>query len=206
MPDRVKTSFIPKQSLKVERHTAVSKGSIGIVNVIASLILLLAIVGAGGLFLFEKFTIQNIERKRVSLDRARAAFEPATIKELSRLNTRLVAAESLLGIHVSQSQLFSEIEKITLDSVRFENFSISESAPGVLVVAMSGEALSFNALALQSDAFGDSDFFSEPIFDNLNINESGNVVFSFTGIVTENSIRYRTNAGVQSEVTNEVDL
>mgnify|MGYP000740056868 CR=1 FL=1 len=191
MQDRVKTSFIPKQSLSVERRASAGKNSIGVINVAASVILIAALVGAAGVFLFEQFTIQSIAQKRESLDRARAAFEPATIKELSRLNTRLTAGSTLLSTHPAPSRLFSEIEDITLSSVRFRDFSFSETAPGRITVSMNGEARSFNALALQSDAFGASDFFTEPIFDNLNLNEAGNVVFSFTGVVSGNTLRYQ---------------
>lgn len=191
MQERVKTSFIPKASLQVERRKTSSQSSIGIVNVVASVILIAAIIAAVGMFLFEQFTVQNIERKRQSLDRARAAFEPATIKELSRLNTRLAAGQTLLSAHIAPSLLFNEIESKTLSSVRFRDFTLGESGPGRLMVTMSGEALSFNALALQSDVYGNSTYFSEPIFSNFNIDTNGNVVFEFSAVVNQNEIRYR---------------
>jgi len=194
MQERVKTSFIPKASLSVERRQTTNKTPVGIVNVIASVILIASILAAAGLFLFEQFTIQNIERKRVSLDRARAAFEPATIKELSRLNTRLEVGNALLATHVAPSYLFDEIEALTLDSVRFKDFAFGESGPGRVLVSMAGEARSFNALALQSDAIGDSDFFTEPIFADLNLDDTGNVVFSFSAVVDMNQLRFRARA------------
>lgn len=191
MQERVKTSFIPKASLKVEQRRTPSQSPIGIINVVASIILIAAILAAVGIFLFEQFTLQSIERKKVSLDRARAAFEPSTIKELSRLNGRLESGTTLLGSHIAPSSLFTEIETKTLSSVRFKDFSIAESGPGRIMVAMQGEALSFNALALQSDVFGKSPFFSEPIFSNFNIDAKGNVVFGFSAVVNVNEIQYK---------------
>lgn len=196
MQERVKTSFIPKASLQVERKKTTSQSPVGIINVIASIILIAAIIAAIGIFLFEQFTVQNIERKRQSLDRARAAFEPATIKELSRLNTRITSGGALLDSHIAPSLLFSEIEEKTLSSVRFRDFALSESGPGRLVISMSGEAVSFNALALQSDIFGESPFFSEPLFANFNIDNNGNVVFDFTAVVNLTEIAYN---GVRSQ-------
>ena len=200
MQERVKTSFIPKASFKQERIKRPSGGSLSLVNLIATLILIIAVVATLGIFLFEQFTAQNIERKRESLERARAAFEPATIKELSRLDTRLKTGQQLLGAHMAPSYLFDEIESLTLDAVRFKDFSYSETAPGRFVVTMGGEARSFNALALQSDAIGASDFFTEPIFQNLNLNANGNVVFSFIGTVDLGSVRYRTRTNTASSV------
>lgn len=202
MQERVKTSFIPKASLKTERRKPVSQSPIGIVNVVASIILLAAIIGAVGMFFFEQFTIQNIARKRESLDRARAAFEPATIKELARLNTRLESGKTLLSQHVAPSWLFGEIEDKTLATVRFKDFAFAESGPGRTEISMSGEALSFNALALQSDIFGKSDFLSEPIFSNFNIDPNGNVVFEFSAVVDLNEINYR---GTRAEPAPEND-
>lgn len=191
MQERVKTSFIPKASLQTERRGAPSRNPVGVVNVIATIILIAAIVAAAGMFLFEQFTIQNIERKRASLERARAAFEPATIKELSRLNTRLSVGASLLNSHVAPSRVFDELEAITLGTVRYGSFSLVEVTPGVFAISFSGEARSFNALALQSDAFGKSNVFTKPIFDGLNINDTGNVVFNFSSEVNLDQIRYQ---------------
>lgn len=198
MQERVKTSFIPKASLQTERlHTA--KGSpIGIINVVASIILIFAILAAVGLFIFEQFTVQNLDRKRASLDRARAAFEPATIKELSRLNTRLTVGGTLLSGHIMPSVIFDELERITLSSVRFSDFSFSEVSPGRFEVSMAGSARSFNALALQSDAFGGSELFTGPIFEGLDLDDTGNVVFSVTATVDASRMRFDGSVGGRS--------
>jgi len=198
MQERVKTSFIPKASLQTEKRRKPSQSPIGIINVITSIILIASIIAAIGIFLFEGFTAQNITRKRESLERARAAFEPATIKELARLDARLDSSQVLLNSHVAPSLLFDEIERQTLSSVRFRDFSLGESGPGRLMVAMSGEAASFNALALQSDIFGRSLFFSEPIFSDFNIDTSGNVIFSFSAVVNFDEIAYRGTRAPQN--------
>ena len=190
MPDRVKTSFIPKQSLKVERTTSVQNTTFGVVNTIAGVVLIAAILAAGGLFFFEQYTKSAIQSKRDSLERARAAFQPETIKELARLDSRLLVGQSLLAQHVAPSKLFDFFERETLASVRFSNFSYGESGPGRVMVRMDGEARSFNAVALQSDAFGTSDELSDVIFENLNINAVGNVTFTFSAIVNQSALAY----------------
>lgn len=190
MQERVKTSFIPKASLKVERSESVRRSTFGVVNAIAAIILIAAIIAAGGVFFFEQFTKSSIENKRESLDRARAAFQPATIRELSRLDSRLLVGSTLLSSHTAPSVLFDFIERETLTSIRFRDFSYGEAGPGRVLLTMSGEARSFNAVALQSDAFGESNLFSEVIFENLNIDSTGNVVFDFSAVVNTSEIAY----------------
>lgn len=195
MEERVKTSFIPKASLQTERKQVTTGGSIALVNIITGVILIFAILGAGGVFLFEQFTIGNIEAKRESLERSRGAFEPATIKELSRLNTRIEAGGALLTEHVQLSKLFDELEALTLSSVRFGNFSYDGSGVRPILIA-SGQASSFNAVALQSGGFSRSAIITDPIFSNVNIGSSGNIDFNFSAVIDTTRIRYSPSSAV----------
>lgn len=196
MQERVKTSFIPKQSLKVNRVPRKAGGSpVGIVNIVAIFIFVLAIVGSAGVFLYEQFLKTNIASKRESLERARSAFEPATIKELSRLNTRLVIGQELLNAHASYSRLFDEIELLTLQNVRFSEFSLMETEPGVMGISMKGAAANFNALALQADTFGKSRVIQNPIFSDFNVDQFGAVIFTFEGTINTSEIAYTPRTG-----------
>jgi len=192
MQERVKTSFIPKASLKVERSRPQRSGggTIGIFNIIAVFLLVLAVIGAVGVFGYEQYLKGSISGKRTSLERARAAFEPATIKELSRLNARLSVGEELLNQHRSYSRVFDEIEVLTLDSVRFSDFTLDETSPGLMTVSMSGAAASFNSLALQADSFGKSRIIQEPVFSDFNVDQFGSVVFSFVGTLNVSELGY----------------
>jgi len=204
MQERVKTSFIPKQSLKVERTQTVRQTTFGVVNVLATALLVISIVAAGGVFVFERYVESSIEGKRASLDRAREAFQPETIKELSRLDSRLSVGLALLSQHVSPSILFDYIEKETLVSVRFKDFSYEEVGAGRTMLTMAGEARSFNAVALQSDSFGNGNIFSEVIFSNLNIDSNGNIVFDFSAVVNTRELAYvggTSNANLPIEAT-----
>lgn len=196
MQERVKTSFIPKQSLKVDRGPRRSGGSpVGIVNIVAIFLLALALLGSAGVFLYEQFLKTNIASKRESLERARSAFEPATIKELSRLNTRLTIGQELLNSHVTYSRLFDEIEILTLQNVRFAEFSLTETEAGVMGLSMKGSAVNFNALALQADSFGSSRIIQNPIFSDFNIDQFGAVTFSFVGTINNSEIIYTPRTG-----------
>lgn len=196
MEDRVKTSFIPKASLKVERTEVKRANPIALVNIIAGAILIVTILGAGAIFAFERYLLQAVESKRESLERSRAAFEPATIKELARLDTRIAAGTTLLQGHTALSILFDELEKLMLSSVRFSNFSYDIADPTRTLLSASGEAASFNGVALQSDAFSKSVIITEPIFSNVNISKTGTILFDFTSIIDTSRMGYTGSASV----------
>lgn len=194
MQERVTTSFIPKDSLSSERAPLkTSKGNpFVLLNIIAGVILIAAVVAAAGEFLFYAYTTQNISSKQASLERQRSAFEPATIEELSRLDKRLTAAQKLLKTHVALSLLFNDLESKTGVNLRFKDFSYAAAGPGKMVITMSGSAKSFNAVALESDALGKSTLLKDPIFSNLNIDQTGSVIFNFTAEVDTTRINYAT--------------
>ncbi len=195
MPDRVTTSFIPKESLVTERGPKSPKRNpLAFVTLIAGIILVVAVAACAGLFLLKAYTTSSIASKKDSLDRQRAAFEPATIQELLRLDRRLQSAGELLKVHIAPSLLFAELESRTGANVRFRNFVYESATAGKKTVVMSGSAKSFNAVALQADAFGKSTIFKDPLFSNLNIDAAGNVVFEFSSVVDIARIRYAASA------------
>lgn len=196
MPDRVTTSFIPKASLKTEVRRDPGRSPVGLISLLAVIVLVVAVAASIGTFGFHQYLIQSIASKKHSLDVARAAFEPATIKELLHLDTRLKTGRQLLSAHIGPSLIFDEIEKRTLEGVRFTNFSYGEASTGKVTVTMSGQAKSFNTLALQSDSFGESDLLADVLFSGLNIDSTGTVVFEFSSIVPVSAIAYHLPAQV----------
>ena len=190
MQERVKTSFIPKASLATERRPSEKKSPIALVNIATAALLVVAIAAAGGLFLYERFTIESIAKKQGDLDRSRGAFEPATIKELSRLDARIEAGKTVIAEHVALSRLFDDLEVRTFSSVRFADFSYTIPSPGRILLSMSGKALSFNAVALQAAEFSKSSVLTDPIFSNVNINSTGSIDFNFIATVNAERLRY----------------
>lgn len=193
MPDRVTTSFIPKESLMQDRNPrAPRKSPLVFVHIVAGGILVLAVIASGGMFLFKTYTEQSIISKRQSLDRQRAAFEPATIEELLRLDKRITASQGLLKSHTALSLLFEDLEGRTGENVRFKNFKYESSGQGKFVITMGGTAKSFNAVALQSEVFGKSSVIKDPIFSGLNLDQNGEVVFDFSAVIDPARINYAT--------------
>lgn len=193
MPDRVTTSFIPKESLMQDRTPRTPRRSPFVfLNLIGAGILIVTVLAAGGIFLLKSYTEQSIATKRTSLDRQRAAFEPATIEELLRLDRRINASSALLKSHYALTLVFDDLESRTGENVRFKTFKYEPAGPGRFAISMSGTAKSFNSVAVQSDAFGKSGIIKDPIFSNLNLDQSGNVIFEFSADVDPTRINFGT--------------
>lgn len=194
MEERVKTSFIPKTSLAIPDAHRAHQNPAALANIVAGALLVLAIVGAGGVYFFQTYTESQITAKQDSLARAREAFQPSTIQTLSRLDTRIETGKTLLAEHIAVSHLFDELEKMTLSSVRYTSFDYSDVSPDHVVLTMSGQATSYNAVALQSDEFSKSAIITDPIFSNVNVDKNGIVTFDFTAVINTTHMLYADSA------------
>jgi hypothetical protein len=198
MDQRTHTSFIPKKSLTTASQSqrtdiAGAKSSIGIVFLITLIIFISVIALAIGVFLYQQFLLQSIEKKSASLDRARAAFEPALIEEIGRLDVRMKSAREILDDHKALSAFFDLLETNTLVSLQFKNLSYIVDETGRISVSMNGSAASFSSVALQSDIFGENKYIQEPIFSNLNLDNKGNVIFDFSAFIDPRLLSYVDN-------------
>lgn len=198
MEPKFQTSFIPKKPVTTAPRR--QKISSGLFSLIALILFLAALSLSVGVFLYQQYLVQSIERKSASLERAKAAFEPALIKEMSRLDLRMDSAQEILDKHTALSAFFELLEDTTLKSVQFEDFSYLVGVEGEIRISMVGRALSFAAVALQSDSFGDSIFIREPIFSGLNLDEKGNVVFVFNAVLDASLISYTDSASLINDI------
>jgi hypothetical protein len=190
MPQEFQTSFIPKKSFDSGRGQ--SSGS-GVFMVIGICIFLVALVLGGGVFVYEKLLTGSIETKKASLEKAKEAFDPALIKELARLDTKLSSADTLIKKHIAVSALFHLLEENTLQTVQFKSFTYDQGEEGI-EVSMQGEATSFSSVALQSDLFSNNPSIRKAFFSNLALNERGYVSFGVKMIVDPALFLYTTEA------------
>ena len=189
MEPKFQTSFIPKKPVTVAPQRK-KESSSGLFSLIALILFLAALTASVGVFLYQQYLVQSIAKKEASLERARSAFEPALIKEMSRLDARMISAQEILNKHTALSAFFELLEDTTLKTVQFDSFSYSIDAEKKMLISMKGKALSFAAVALQSDSFGNSTLIQEPIFSGLNLDTGGNVVFDFTATLDPSIVSY----------------
>lgn len=197
MEPKFRTSFIPKKTLATV--TNLKKGSsspLGIVTLITIIIALGTVVLSIGAFLYQQILDVSIARKTDTLERARAAFEPTLIEELIRVDSRIKSAETILGQHITPSILFESLEKITLKSVQFQDFNFTRTGDDRISISMKGVAKDFRGIALQADIFGKSKLIKDPIFSNLNLNQAGDAVFSFSAFIDPSFINFEKQTDI----------
>lgn len=191
MESQIKASFIPQDVGKARPAVRRMAAGGSDLIVLASIILMVASVAlAAAVFLYAQFLQNSIVSKQDSIDRARASLEPALIEELSRLDARMGASDTLLQRHVAPSILFDLLEQITLQSIALTDLSVSSEGLDTIKISMKGEAQSVNSIALQSDLYGRSGVITSPIFSDINRATDGLMHFKVDAILNPNAMRY----------------
>ncbi len=203
METKFQTSFIPKTTL--EPVTGGEKKPLGLLMFVATIIFFISILIGAGVFGWGKYLESQKVKMKSDLDRNIKAFEPQTLQEYVRLNTRINAAQQLLAKHVAVSYIFDFLSETTLQSVSFDDFNYGIAANGSATLGLSGTARSYNAVAYQSEVFGKERALENPIFSNLDLDSAGNVTFSFTTDVNPGFIAY-TRKAAQAGVSQGGDV
>ena len=194
MEPNFQTSFIPKKPMVAER--AVQARSVGIFAIISIFILFAVLLATGGLFFYRGVQTKNIAQMQADLTLAQNRFEPSKITELQVLDKRLQAATEILGKHITVTPIFEALAAITMKTVRYTQFSYSvgDEADAKILVKMSGIAIGYRSVALQSDLFSTKDIgknFIDPVFSNLTLDDKGNVLFDFNFSVDPSFVNYK---------------
>ena len=158
--------------------------------------LIISIVLSIGVFLYKGYLAQNIAAQSATLSRAQAVFEPNLIRDLIRLDTRINESKRLLAGHVAVSPFFELLGGTTLQNIAFQSLNFSVVG-GKATVSMKGQARSFSDIALQSDVFAKTKQIRDPIFADLNLDQTGNVVFSLSAALDPSLTLYRNNIPTQ---------
>lgn len=193
MESNIRSSFIPQSPVAAPARGSKGPGSGGFdMFMLLGLILFIASgVLAVGVFLYVQYLETNAASKLDQLNRAKAAFEPALINELTRLDDRMRAADEVLSIHVAPSALFNVLQQLTLQTVAFSTLDFSAQNSSDMTLTMQGVAQSMNSIALEADLLSKSGIITSPIFSNMNRTPQG-VRFDFTSGINPEGLRYRS--------------
>lgn len=188
------TSFVPKKTLVEKEPRKVGGTFSGILNLLSLIVFIASILGAGAAYFYRSSLESKVEEYKVSLERARNAFEPGLITELQVLDKRMMAASEILNNHIAVSPIFVLLGEITLPTVRYSDFSyeFNKDNPQMVDINISGEAKGYNYIALQADLFGQNKFIKNPIFSDFTLDQQGNVDFSLTFSVDKSLVLYES--------------
>lgn len=191
MEQDFQTSFIPKKPVIEERST--DSRPIGFLTVVAIFIFFAVALGSGGLYFYKVVLTNKITKMESDLHLAQNRFEPSKILQLQTLDKRLRASNEILSRHLAISPVFETLEALTMKTVRYTKFTYSlgsEKNDKLVAVKMSGQAIGYRSIALQSDIFTKNKYLIDPVFSNLSLDNSGNVLFDLDFSVDPSFVDY----------------
>ena len=191
MDSKIRSSFIPKKSIVTKSSTLKQYRSFNILTFVATAVFVVSLLASGGVFIYERLIKNSIDQKGIELENARQTIDTGLINEFKALDKKLRTAEGLLGRHTAMTLFFDFLESSTLQNVQYNEFGYIFDADGTIIINMEGIARSFNSLTLQSDIFRDSNIILNPVFSNLNLDESGNVQFNVSARIDPSFVLYR---------------
>ncbi|MBI4128943.1 MAG: hypothetical protein HY460_02720 [Parcubacteria group bacterium] len=205
-PQTSQQTFIPRQ---VPTSSGARREGQGIADLIVLVSIVLFVASsalAAGVFLYGEYLKSSAASKLNQLERAKAAFEPSLIHELSRLDDRMRAAGDVLGRHLSLSAFFAMLEQSTIETISFTSLDFEAVDQQHMNIRMDGVAGSVNSIALQADLFSKSGMIASPIFSNID-REIDGVHFSLSAILNPEAVNYsRLSTGMTAQLQPSADL
>lgn len=198
MEPKLQTSFIPKKSLMVAAGRPRAGATAGPFMVVALAVFAVSLGMAIGVYFYQRSLVGQIADLDQRLAAARNAFEPGFIDQAAALDKRIEAAKALLAKHIVVSPVFALLERDTIESVRFDSFDFEAKGDGTFSLNLKGEARSFSAVALQSDAFSQEKLFRSVTISNLDLDTNGNVTFEVNAVLDPSVVSYQTMLGTAS--------
>jgi len=193
MADQFQTTFIPKGNTTPTQKTISSKKKVtSIVTLVAFLIFVFTAIVGGYIFTRQKLTERNIDSITQELADVRNSLDDLTITNITELSDRLVFAQTLLNNHLAPSEIFTLLERYTIPTIGFKQFSYDYGTGEVIKLSGQGVSAGFGSIVTQSDIMGESGRFSDVVFSNLVKDaESGQVSFTFSARIDRKDILFK---------------
>ena len=172
---------------------AKSSRPISFLIIISIFIFFTVLLASVGLYFYKGILTKNVTGMQNELNLAKDRFEPDKIAQLQVLDKRLRAANEILGNHVAVSPIFKALQLITMKTVQYTKFGYELGAdkdPKV-IVRLSGVALGYRSVALQSDLLAKNKHLIDPVFSNLSLDDKGNVLFDLDFSVDPSFVDYK---------------
>jgi len=191
MEQNFQTSFIPKRPIVEEQ--IVSSKPVSFLTIFSVCVFFTMVLTTGGLYFYEKILTKNITQMESDLSLAKNRFEPTKIVQLQTLDKRLNASTEILSKHIAVSPIFEALQKITMKTIAYTKFgyTLDDTKSKKVIVQMSGIAMGYRSIALQSDLFSENKYIVDPIFSNLTLNDEGEVLFDLEFLVDSDFVDYK---------------
>jgi hypothetical protein len=188
----VPNSFIPHDATTPDvPHYEKSGGLSELLFLVAVVLVIASIALAAGTYIYLKYLESESTQKQAQIQQAQAAFDPALIQQLTRLDHRMISADTILGSHIAPSAFFAALDSTTLTTISFQNLTFDATNPSNITLQMSGVARDVNSIALQADLFSKSGIITNPIFAGIDQQADG-VHFTVAASVNPAALNYQT--------------
>jgi len=191
-----KLSFIPKTQVTPDSRAVYKSAKFGIFLKLSIFLLIVSVLLFAGFFIYRRIIQNQISDLTLSLERAKAAFDPDLILEIEKLSKTIPAAQNLLAQRCLPVNALVLLESSTLKDVRFTNFSYTCSpgpdqtpavgvpqlkgrgAAGGTTVNLKGEARGYSVLGQQAEVLKKKSEIKSFSFSDFSLSDSGNVSFA----------------------------
>lgn len=119
-------------------------------NVLASIFLILILASWGGLYFYNGQLAGQINKISNEIQSISLKGRDQEVAKINEADQKLGSFKGILDSHIYSSDIFSDIEKVTLKNVYFDKFSLSANKNELF---LSGVAQSYTSFAKQLDAF-----------------------------------------------------
>lgn len=195
-PQLQQASFIPKRPLVQipnQKNAPRRRRRFGIFAIIAWILFILAGLAAAGVYVYDNALADEIEEKRIVLERETARIDEDFIDVIKTTNAQMTLADDVLRTHVSSVSLFEVINQVTLQTGQLTGVAF-DAVPtsGSFILEVTGVVQSFEGLTRQADAYRTDDRIKKVEITDLSVLEDGNVGFSAELVMTTPVGRYVT--------------
>lgn len=195
----ISTSFIPKRPVSTEPvASSHHSSSVGVLSFVTFIIVIGTALSFVGVYLYQQSLTAQEAKVQTSITQAQDSIGTSFVSDMQRLSNRITSVKSLIQNHVVVSPIFAALQATTLQSVQYKSFTyqfITDPATNAKMVEVdiTGTAVSYATLALQSDAYAQSPIIKNPIFSQLVVdNKTQQVGFKLVFTVNPGDLSYVT--------------
>lgn len=196
MDPKFRSSFIPKKPIsgkpemgRVRRR----KKSFDIFTLGSIIIFFIALIAAGTTYGYAYVLQDQVDQKGEELVKKIELINLEQIEDFKLLDNRLNVAWRLLRDHKITSRFFELLEENTLHTISFDSYTFErESGDALYAIELSGEAESFDALALQADVLRRQTLIKSVELFNLDsiTSKEGLILFTIEAMFDPKEIAY----------------
>ncbi len=195
MESQIQSSFIPQDAGEVKLTPPKIGGGTGFSELLLLLSIVLVVASgalAAGVFVYKQYLQTATNSKKEQLQRAKQAFDPSLIQQLTRLDDRMHAGAQILAQHMAPTDFFDALSQATLTTIAFGSMKLTNNDPQHITARFAGVAQSVNSVALQAQVFGKNSVVANPIFTNIGRQPDG-VHFDLSMSINPKAINYSQN-------------